>query len=119
MFGPYDLVTFSERIPETWKPHFKLALADPDTKDGCNFLVERSPKTYLDNLNCPLLVIQGRNDPRVVASESEDLVSALRKSGKVIEFIIFEDEGHDVLKYQNRVTCYETITDFFSKHLQP
>ncbi len=24
MFGPYDLVTFSERIPETWKPYFKV-----------------------------------------------------------------------------------------------
>ena len=27
------------------------------------------------------------------------------------------DEGHDVLKYANRVTCYTTITDFFRKHL--
>ena len=34
MFGPYDLLTFSERIPETWKPYFRIALGDPDTAEG-------------------------------------------------------------------------------------
>jgi dipeptidyl aminopeptidase/acylaminoacyl peptidase len=119
MFGPYDLITFSERIPETWKPYFKIALGDPDTAEGRAFLVERSPKTYLDALACPMLVIQGRNDPRVVAKESEDLVADLKKKGKQIEILVFEDEGHDVLKHQNRVTCYNSITDFFAKYLEP
>lgn len=113
MFGPYDLLTFSERIPETWKPYFKVALGDPATPEGRAFLTERSPKTYLENLACPMLVIQGRNDPRVVAKESEELVADLKAKGKEIELLIFEDEGHDVLKYANRVTCYNAITDFF------
>ena len=68
---------------------------------------------------CPLLVIQGRNDPRVVAAESEDLVKSLRTQGKDIDLLIFEDEGHDVLKYDNRVSCYNAITDFFTRHLNP
>jgi len=119
MFGPYDLVTFSERIPETWKPYFKMALGDPETEKGRNFLMDRSPRTYLENLSCPMLVIQGRNDPRVVARESEDLVEGLKEQGKDIQLLIFEDEGHDVLKYENRVTCYNAITDFFSKYLKP
>ncbi len=67
----------------------------------------------------PMLVIQGRNDPRVVAAESEDLVRQLKEKGKQIELLVFEDEGHDVLKYENRVTCYNAITDFFAKHLKP
>jgi dipeptidyl aminopeptidase/acylaminoacyl peptidase len=119
MFGPYDLETFSERIPETWKPYFKIALADPETAGGRLLLAERSPKTYLENLACPMLVIQGRNDPRVVAKESEELVADLKKKGKDIELLVFEDEGHDVLKYANRVTCYNAITDFFAKVLKP
>jgi len=119
MFGPYDLVTFCERIPETWKPYFKIALGDPATSEGRAFLIERSPKTYLDNLACPMLVIQGRNDPRVVAKESEELVADLKKKGKEIEILLFEDEGHDVLKHANRVTCYNAITDFFSTYLKP
>ena len=43
----------------------------------------------------------------------------LRKKGKDIELLIFEDEGHDVLKYENRVTVYNAITDFFAKYLTP
>jgi dipeptidyl aminopeptidase/acylaminoacyl peptidase len=119
MFGPYDLLTFSERIPETWKPYFKIALGDPAKTDEKKFLVERSPKTHLHQMTCPMLVIQGRNDPRVAAAESEDLVKALRKQGKEIELLVFEDEGHDVLKYKNRVTCYNAIVDFFAKYLNP
>lgn len=119
MFGPYDLITFSERIPETWKPYFKIALGDPATSEGRAFLTERSPKTYLEDLSCPMLVIQGRNDPRVVAKESEELVADLKKKGKEIELLVFEDEGHDVLKHANRVTCYNAITDFFAKYLKP
>lgn len=119
MFGPYDLVTFMERIPETWKPYFKVALGDPDTTDGRKFLTDRSPRSYMQDLACPMLVIQGRNDPRVVARESEDLVNTLQKQGKQIDLLVFEDEGHDVLKYENRVTCYNAITEFFSKYLQP
>jgi len=119
MFGPYDLLTFSERIPATWKPYYKIALGDPEKPDERKFLVERSPRTHLGNMTCPMLVVQGRNDPRVVAAESEDLVKSLRKKGKDIELLIFEDEGHDVLKYENRVTVYNSITDFFAKRLNP
>ncbi len=116
MFGPYDLLTFMERIPPTWKPYFAVTLGDPE-KDR-EFLIERSPRTYMDNLACPLLVIQGKNDPRVVEQESRDLVEHLRQIGKEVEYLMFEDEGHDVLKFENRVRCYNAITDFFKKHLQ-
>jgi dipeptidyl aminopeptidase/acylaminoacyl peptidase len=115
MFGPYDLLTFGERIPETWKPYFALALGDPE-KDR-DFIVERSPRTRIDEIAAPLLVIQGRNDPRVVEQESSDLVEHLRGLGKQIEYLVFEDEGHDVLKLQNRVRCYDAIVGFFSEHL--
>jgi dipeptidyl aminopeptidase/acylaminoacyl peptidase len=115
MFGPYDLLTFGERIPETWKPFFRLALGDPD-KDH-DFLVERSPRTRIEEITAPLLVIQGQNDPRVVEQESRDLVEHLNGLGKNVDYLVFEDEGHDVLKLHNRVHCYETIVGFFSEHL--
>ncbi len=119
MFGPYDLLTFSDRIPETWKPYFKIALGDSEKPEEKAFLIERSPKTHMHKMTCPMLVIQGRNDPRVVAKESEELVAQLREKGKKMELLIFEDEGHDVLKYNNRATCYNAITDFFEKNLKP
>jgi dipeptidyl aminopeptidase/acylaminoacyl peptidase len=115
MFGPYNLLTFSDRIPETWKPFFQLEIGDP-IKDR-DLLIERSPQTHIDQIRCPLLVIQGKNDPRVVEMESRDLVEHLRSIGKNVEYLVFEDEGHDVLKFENRVICYNKITEFFKKQI--
>jgi dipeptidyl aminopeptidase/acylaminoacyl peptidase len=117
MFGVYDLLTFTERIPPTWRPYFELAIGHPE-RDR-DFLVERSPKTYVDGISCPLLVIQGRNDPRVVEQESTDLVEKMRADGKDVDYIVFDDEGHDVLKLPNRIRCYEAIVGFFKEHLRP
>jgi len=119
MFGPYDLLTFLQRIPESWKPYYRICLGDPEIPEEREFLVERSPRTYLNQLACPLLVIQGKNDPRVVLAESRDLVDQLRSQGKQVDFLVFENEGHDVLKHENRVTCYNAITDYFKRYLNP
>jgi pimeloyl-ACP methyl ester carboxylesterase len=115
MFGPYDLLTFANRVPETWKPYIAFMVGDPETEQ--DFLQERSPRTYIHNLQCPLLVIQGKNDPRVWEQESRELVDELQEMGKDVDYLMFADEGHDVLKYENRVRCYNAINDFFKTHL--
>jgi dipeptidyl aminopeptidase/acylaminoacyl peptidase len=115
MFGPYDLFTFMDRLPETWKPYFALAVGDPE-KDR-DLLTDRSPKTHIADISCPLLVIQGQNDPRVVERESRDVVEQLRGIGREVDYLVFEDEGHDVLRLANRVRCYDTIVGFFAQHL--
>ena len=117
MFGPYDLISFIHRLPETWKTFFFLSVGHPE-KDK-EFLIERSPKTYLKNIRCPMLIIQGRNDPRVLVAESKDVAEDLKAKGVETEFLVFEDEGHDVIKFRNKVVCYTKIIDFFKKHLNP
>ncbi|MEZ4727532.1 MAG: alpha/beta fold hydrolase [Caldilineaceae bacterium] len=115
MFGPYDLFSFMARIPETWKTYFYQAVGHPEEDKA--FLTDRSPSTHLHQLACPLLVIQGANDPRVVEQESRDVVETLRQQGKQVDYLVFGDEGHDVLKFQNKVTCYNRICDFFLQYL--
>jgi pimeloyl-ACP methyl ester carboxylesterase len=117
MFGPYNLLTFIDRLPEAWKTYFYLAVGHPERDRA--WLIERSPSTYLDDLACPLLVIQGANDPRVVERESRDVVERLRSQGKAVDYLVFDDEGHDVLKFVNKVRCYTAIADFFTEHLHP
>jgi pimeloyl-ACP methyl ester carboxylesterase len=117
MFGPYNLFSFMDRLPETWKPYFHIALGHPE-KDH-DLLVERSPSTYIDQVACPLLIIQGKNDPRVIEPESRDVVEHLRAAGKQVAYLVFENEGHDVLKFENKVRCYNAITEFFKEHLKP
>lgn len=115
MFGPYSLLTFASRVPETWKPFIKMLVGDPETE--ADFLLERSPITYIDNVQCPMLVVQGKNDPRVIEQESRELVEDLKAKGRDVEYLMFADEGHDVLKYENRVTVYNTMTNFFRDKL--
>jgi esterase/lipase len=115
MFGPYDLPKWASRVPPSWMPYIKLAVGDPE-KDR-DMLLDHSPKTYLANLQSPLMIIQGKNDPRVPEPESAQVVDDLRRQGAQVEYLVFEDEGHDVLRFKNRVTCYSKITDFFLKHL--
>jgi dipeptidyl aminopeptidase/acylaminoacyl peptidase len=117
MFGPYNMFTFLDRLPETWKTYFYLSIGHPE-KDR-EFLIQRSPRTYLHQLACPMLVIQGANDPRVVLDESRALVEELRAQGKEIDLLVFENEGHDVIKFENKVRCYDAIAEFFAKHLKP
>jgi dipeptidyl aminopeptidase/acylaminoacyl peptidase len=117
MFGPYDLLTFAERVPETWKPYMAQLVGDPETER--EFLVERSPRTYIDNIRAPLLVIQGNNDRRVREIESRELAEHLREQGKTVEYLMLPDEGHDILKFDNRVKVYNAITGFFREHLRP
>jgi len=117
MFGPYDLIAFLRRLPETWQTFFMMSMGHPE-KDK-DFLIERSPKTYFGNIKCPMLILQGRNDPRVLAAESQEVAEHLKKNGIDTEFLVFEDEGHDVIKFKNKVICYTKITEFFKKHLKP
>jgi dipeptidyl aminopeptidase/acylaminoacyl peptidase len=109
-------LTFLERLPESWRTFFYLSVGHPE-KDK-EFLLERSPYTYIDNVRCSMLMIQGRNDPRVVERETSDVVARLRSKGLPVEYLVFEDEGHDVTKFKNRVTCYAKITRFFAEQLQ-
>ena len=53
----------------------------------------------------------------MVERESRDLVEAAARPGKDVDYLMFEDEGHDVLKLANRVRCYEAIVAFFSQQL--
>jgi dipeptidyl aminopeptidase/acylaminoacyl peptidase len=117
MFGPYNLISFINRLPESWRTFFYLSMGHPE-KDK-EFLIERSPKTYMKNIRCPMLIIQGRNDPRVLEAESKEVSESLKANGIETEFLVFEDEGHDVMKFKNKVICYTKIVDFFKNHLNP
>lgn len=117
MFGPYDLLAWIQRLPESWQTYLRLSVGDPVTER--DELVARSPRTYLGELACPLLVVQGANDPRVTKADSDELVAELRGAGKDVDYLVFSDEGHDITRLANKVRCYETITSFFDQHLRP
>ncbi|MFS0590600.1 S9 family peptidase [Cytobacillus horneckiae] len=114
IFGPSDLFTFIESVPEDWKPIMDLWVGNPE-KDK-EKLIEFSPITYLDGMTKPMLVIQGANDPRVVKEESDQIVKALKEKGRVVEYMLLEDEGHGFSKKENEIAVYQKILSFLSEY---
>jgi dipeptidyl aminopeptidase/acylaminoacyl peptidase len=113
--GPSNLVTFAKAVPPTWKRFIARHVGDPETE--ADFLMERSPITYADNVRTPLLVIQGATDPRVVKGESDQLVEKLRSLGREVEYVVFDDEGHGVTKRPNELKAYRLAADWLERHL--
>ncbi|HLN63800.1 MAG TPA: S9 family peptidase [Symbiobacteriaceae bacterium] len=113
--GPSNLVTFAGSVPEHWKPVMKGWVGDPE--EDREMLLERSPITYVDQIRCPLMVVQGATDPRVVKAESDQMVERLRALGREVEYLVFEDEGHGFTRRTNQLKGYGAMADFLIKHL--
>ncbi|HSL42142.1 MAG TPA: S9 family peptidase [Anaerolineales bacterium] len=81
------------------------------------FLTSISPIHHVDKIVAPLIVIHGANDPRVPLSEAEQLVSALRARDVPVEFLVYDDEGHGLVKLKNILDAYPKMANFLDKHL--
>jgi dipeptidyl aminopeptidase/acylaminoacyl peptidase len=115
IFGPSNLVTFAKAVPPTWKRFIARFVGDPETE--ADFLMERSPITYVENVQTPLLVIQGATDPRVVKGESDQLVEKLKSLGRDVEYVVFDDEGHGFTKRTNELKAYGLAAEWLEQHL--
>jgi dipeptidyl aminopeptidase/acylaminoacyl peptidase len=79
------------------------------------FLQRISPLTRADAIRKPLLVVQGLNDPRVPASESEQLVARVRANGTEVWYVAARDEGHGFRKKSNRDFDLRTRATFLER----
>lgn len=116
IFGPSNLLTFINSVPPDWKPFMDEMVGNSER--DLKKLTEQSPIFSLEKIDCPLIVIQGGRDPRVVQRESDQIVEKLKKMNKEVEYIVFEDEGHGFLKIENELKAYEAIADFVKKHTE-
>lgn len=114
IFGPSDLFTFVQSVPEHWKPIIERWIGNPE-RDKERFIKD-SPVTYLDEMVKPMLVIQGAKDPRVVKEESDQIVEKLRDKGRTVEYLVLDDEGHGFSKKENEIKVYSLMLEFLEKH---
>ena len=116
--GPSNLITWMETIPPYWKPLEPILwdrVGHP-VKDA-EFLKSRSPLNRVDRITKPLLIAQGKNDPRVKVSESLQIVDAMKKAGKTVEYVEYPDEGHGFAKPKNRLDFYARAERFLADHI--
>lgn len=70
------------------------------------------------NIRVPLLVVQGKNDPRVLQIESDEIVAAVRANGVPAEYVVFPDEGHGFTKRENKIKASDAYVTFLDAHLK-
>lgn len=83
-----------------------------------DFLRAISPIKKIDRVKTPLFVIQGKNDPRVPYTEAEQVVKALKDRGAIVEYKLYDDEGHGISKLKNRLELYPLVADFLDRHMK-
>ncbi|TFE70786.1 peptidase S9 [Candidatus Methylacidiphilum fumarolicum] len=116
--GPSNLFTLFNSFPPYWEPLkilIKKRLGDPQTDS--EYFTSSSPLFAADRIKAPLLIGQGENDVRVKKMESDQIVEALRKKGQTVEYLVFQNQGHDFLNPANRLQFFEAVEVFLNKYL--
>ncbi|MCX8103743.1 MAG: S9 family peptidase [Candidatus Bipolaricaulota bacterium] len=118
--GPSNLVTLLSSIPPYWVPMlsiFTSRVGDHRTEEGQQFLLSRSPLTYVERICRPLLIGQGANDPRVKQAESDQIVQAMQAKQIPVTYVLFPDEGHGFVRPENRLAFFAVAEAFLARHL--
>ena len=118
--GPSNLVTQLNLRPAYWEAGMKAMytrVADPKTEAGKALLIAESPLTRASAIVTPLMVVQGKNDPRVNIRESDQIVAAVRDNGKPVEYLVAPDEGHGFARPINNLAMASAIEPFLAKYL--
>jgi dipeptidyl aminopeptidase/acylaminoacyl peptidase len=108
--GMSDLSTFY-RNTEPWiadsaYPEYGHPIGDRE------LLEQLSPLRRADALVAPLLVVHGAHDTNVPVSESEQIVDALRQIGRNVRYLLFGNDGHGIIKRENRATLAAAMSEW-------
>ena len=119
IFGVANWIRTLQSIPPWWEAQRELLykeLGNPETDE--EMLREISPVFHGDKITKPLIILQGANDPRVLQAESDDMVAAIEAKGGIVEYVVFDDEGHGFTKNENRIKGYNAVLAFLDKYLK-
>ena len=100
-FAPSNLATFLERTADWRRDVQRAEFGDERDPKAKAFMERTAPLNNVQKIKKPLLIVQGKNDPRVPVEESEALVSAVKKQGTPVWYLLGKDEGHGFVKRSN------------------
>lgn len=115
--GISNFVTFLKNTKEYRRDLRRVEYGDERDPKMAEFLSKISPTTNAHKITKPLFVIQGLNDPRVPASEAEQIVKIVRKNGGDVWYMLAKDEGHGFKKKTNRDFYRAAVVLFFEEFL--
>ena len=97
-----NFVTFLENTQDYRRDLRRVEYGDERDPQQRKKLLEISPLTHVDKLRVPLMVVTGGNDPRVPASEAEQIIKAVRSHGRTAWSLLGTDEGHGFARKANQ-----------------
>ena len=115
--GPSNLVTFLEHTSGYRQDLRRVEYGDERDPKMRDFLERIAPFNKTKNITKPLFVIAGKNDPRVPASESEQMVSNVRQNGTPVWWLEAKDEGHGFRKKKNQDYQFYATVMFVKEYL--
>ncbi len=80
---------------------------------------DRSPIFFVDKIKAPLFLLAGGNDPRCPKEETLQVVDAIKKHGGVVDYKIYDNEGHGFARVENQIDAYKRVADFVKAHVPP
>jgi dipeptidyl aminopeptidase/acylaminoacyl peptidase len=92
-------------------------MGDPEKNKA--LFQDRSPIFFVDQIKAPLFLLAGRNDPRCPEEESQQVIDAIKKQGGVVEFKVYENEGHGFARVENQIDAYQRVSGFLKAHVPP
>lgn len=108
--GPSNLVTFLEHTSGYRRDLRRVEYGDERDPKVREYLETIAPANKAANITKPMFVIAGKNDPRVPASESEQMVQVIRQNNTPVWYLLANDEGHGFRKKKNRdFQLYATV----------
>ncbi|MCX6656572.1 MAG: prolyl oligopeptidase family serine peptidase [Candidatus Bathyarchaeota archaeon] len=113
LFGISNFVTFLQNTAP-WRRTLREAEYGSLERDR-QTLERISPINKVERIKAPLFIIQGDRDERVPLSESLQLYESLRLRGVPVMMIRFPDEGHGVVKLENRIKAYTEVLEWLKK----
>lgn len=116
--GISNFVTFLKNTEDYRKDLRRVEYGDERIPEMNAFLEKISPSNHVDKITKPLFIIQGLNDPRVPASESEQIKQKLMDKGHDVWYLLAKDEGHGFRKKENYTFQQLAIVMFLQKHLK-
>ncbi|WP_157069287.1 prolyl oligopeptidase family serine peptidase [Sandaracinus amylolyticus] len=115
--GIANFVTFLENTAAYRRDLRRVEYGDESDPEMREFLSQISPISRVDRIQSALFVAHGANDPRVPASEAEQIVRAVRESGHDVWYMLARNEGHGFLRKENRDVFTELAVMFLEQHL--
>jgi dipeptidyl aminopeptidase/acylaminoacyl peptidase len=115
LYGIINWFTLYQHSDPSLNEYLKSLIGDP-VKDSL-FYESCSPLKYLHQVKCPLLVLQGDNDPRVPKEEAQQVVDILRGDNKIVDVHYYSNEGHGFVKRENQIDAIKRTIEWFDRYL--